>query len=97
MVGLMQPFFSILSDIQKLHRPETVDLQELWNVSRSLDGRLQAFWVSENPHQGPHAKDEIDMGTVCKYIDRSAALMMQSLTIFLQCFNTQSFCSIVLF
>ncbi|KAJ5701308.1 hypothetical protein N7488_008856 [Penicillium malachiteum] len=65
-IGLMQPFFSILAEIQELHKPEGMDVGELWSASRSLEDRLRKFWLLENPHHGSTFKDDIDMGTICE-------------------------------
>lgn len=65
----MHPFFRILGDIQRLHQQEALNLQDLWSASCALHDRLQIFWLMEDCSSNARGGDQLDMGTVCKFIE----------------------------
>lgn len=65
-IGFMHPFYRILADIQRLHRPQSPDVMGLWNACCALHQRLLTFWSVDDPFHASEDGDDLNMGSVCK-------------------------------
>ncbi|RAH68884.1 fungal specific transcription factor domain-containing protein [Aspergillus aculeatinus CBS 121060] len=63
-IGFMHPFYRILADIQRLHRPQSPNFMELWNACCALHQRLLTFWSLDDPFHASEDGDDLNMGSV---------------------------------